>query len=173
MMCLCYRTLLYRGDFWFLSALFVSRLIYWIIAKLSKENDGLIYLLCIFLFIVGYYMQYKYPTQFFWWLDHALLLIPFIALGQAVRKNGWRFWEKKKHIYVFVWVLTIILSYMGFLIKDCFYYVPGITQGLLNTNWSMFLPLVLLSVFGSTSFLLMCKKLRKIGFWNILEETLY
>lgn len=146
--------ILYGGNYWFLSALFVSRLLYWFIYRLPISANAAI---CVVSFIIGFYyssLPHKYEL---WWFVHALCLLPYLGLGQLFKQiSGNILFKYTKYyiaLYVFLFFITVGLSKMGLLQKDCFFDVPGVTQGFINLNLTMFIPLFILSVSGSLAIL--------------------
>lgn len=151
------RIVLYGSEYWFLTVLFISRIIYCILNKYAKLYVGII---SITFFLFGYTLQLIRPSQYYWWFDHVLLLIPFLYLGHLVKSNNKIFTLTPK-LYIPLLGLTIFGAHYGILRIDYFYHVPAITQALINTNVRMFFPLILLSISGSLMLLYISKKINK------------
>lgn len=151
--------ILFGGSYWFLSALFISRILYWFINRCPAT---LVAILCIVSFIVGY-QQCRIPHKYeYWWYVHALCMMPYLGLGQFLRHYNQHLINVKIFpysllIYVSTLLLTVILTREGLLQKDCFFDVPGVTLGFINLNRNMFFPLLILSISGSTTLLGLCR----------------
>lgn len=150
--------LFYGGRYWFLSALFIARLLYWLCSQHGKE---ITIVLCVLSFIIGYALGIYYHGVEYWWFVHALLLMPYLGIGQILKKTNVPNMKMASSLFFFIMALTIFFSHYGWLRIDYFYHVPGITQKLLNTNLTMFIPLVLLSVSGSLWIISMCKMISR------------
>lgn len=138
--------ILYGGRYWFLSALFIARILYWICNQFNYKTK---YALCVFSFCIGYILSMFYHGREYWWFIHSLLLMPYLGIGQAL--NSFEIPSVKLlsvALGIFM-ISTIALAYFGILHIDYYYHVPGITQKLLNNNFTMFVPLIILSVVGS------------------------
>lgn len=167
-----WRTILYGGDFWFISAMFVARALYWIVDRISIKKDYIKFLWCVVFFIVGFMLQLNLSVQIYWYLNHALLLMPFIGIGQYFKKKGFPSWLRKTvWIYPLILMIVILLAYNGLLRRDYFYYVPGITFAFVNLNWSMLIPLLLLAIFGSMALISISKDLDKCAFLEYIGRN--
>lgn len=150
--------LFYGGRYWFLSALFVGRLLYWICSQHAKEITSI---LCVLSFIIGYALGICYHGVEYWWFVHALLLMPYLGIGQILKRTNVPNVKMASSLFFLMIALTISFSHYGWLRIDYFYHVPGITQKLLNINLTMFIPLVLLSVSGSLWIISMCRMISR------------
>ena len=56
--------LFYGGEFWFLSSLFLARLMYWSISRLFSDRS--LALLCIIFFVIGYSLN-SFPHKYECW----------------------------------------------------------------------------------------------------------
>lgn len=156
--------ILWGSGYWFLTALFVSRIIYCILIKYANKYVGIISLA---LFLFGYALQLIRPQQYFWWFDHALLLTPFLYLGHLVKSND-KYNAKTPLLYFSTLIVTVFAAHYEILRIDYFYHVPAITQALINLNLSMIIPSILLSVSGSLMLLYVAKRINQ----NIFLEYL-
>ena len=167
--------LYFGGNYWFLSAMFIARLSYWTIKRIT-HNSVFISILCCLSFILGFLLR-QLPRDFeYWWFVHALLMIPYLRLGDCFRhisteKEISRSIPYTVLCYILVLSLTILLTKTGLLKIDSYYYVPGITQRLFNINLSMLLPLVALSTIGSFTILGMSKSISSNSFLEYLGQN--
>lgn len=100
-----FRTLLlYGGPYWFLSALFLSKLIYWLINRFINDNTLKIFilLLCVF---VGVYMYNEFESYNYWYLFHSLMLVPFLYIGKLVNKVN------MNTSYIFLYIAVLCICY--------------------------------------------------------------
>ncbi|MBQ4484466.1 MAG: acyltransferase family protein [Prevotella sp.] len=144
--------LMYGGQFWFLSALFIARLIYWVLYNNFSGNKTIVY--SIILFVIGFAMSFLYNYYEFWWFIHALLLTPYLCLGQLLRNHNMIPFRLAAILFTITLVVTVILSSIGFLRVDYaditfVLKVPAIVRSFINMNSSMIVSLILLSVTGS------------------------
>ena len=84
--CLSY---LISGIPWFLSALFISKIIYWAISR-AIQSQLLKWLLVAVVFIVGLFIKESTSLLNNWSYQHAMLILPFLALGSLAKtvNNG-------------------------------------------------------------------------------------
>lgn len=149
----CKKFIMYGGDYWFLSALFLARLLFWVIERYPMTYVGII---CSISFILGFVLSLLPHEYEYWWFVHSLCLMPYLFIGKIIKEKN--IFDRRKILitslaYFFIFIVTVILSREGFLRKDCFFDVPGVTQGFININFTMFLPLVILSLIGSVAVL--------------------
>lgn len=167
------RIFLCGGGYWFLSALFIARFIYWVINKCPSK---LIFFICITSFVLGFVLS-SLPHEYeYWWFVHALCLLPYLGFGQYLKKHAEIVTSKKYDAYYIVFffisfAVTVLLSKIGILQKDCFFDVPGVTLGFINLNMSMFIPLVFLSVFGSLLLLSISRRISSSSFLEFLGKN--
>ncbi len=138
--------LFFGGRYWFLSALFVAKMLYWMCIR---YHQNMRYVLCVLSFSIGYVLSIYYHGREYWWFVHALLLMPFLEIGYVMKSFKIPSIRVLSVVFGILLVLTIVFSHFGLLRIDYYYHVPGITQKLLNNNFTMLVPLVLLSVVGS------------------------
>lgn len=168
MLSLLNNILYYGGEFWFLSSLFLAKIIYCFLYKVFHKIGGntLLFFISIALFISCYIILILIPGPYYWYIDHTFLLLPYFCVGQLLRTKQYEFNKKSDFFYMALLPLCIFLSYKGIIKSEYFYFVPGITLKLINTNISNLLPLLLLSFSGSF-FLLRLSKI--ISHNTILE----
>ena len=140
---------LYGGSYWFLSALFVARILYGIFFRWVGEHR--IYYVCALLFVLGFILSTLPHKYEFWWFYHAVILMPYMGYGQYLKKKEYNFNDLRIvcPIYLILYTTTIVLAHYGILKIDYYYHCPGITQMFINVNLSMLLSLIVLSIFGS------------------------
>jgi fucose 4-O-acetylase-like acetyltransferase len=135
------------GTYWFLSSLFLARIIYWVACN-KIEKKSIQNIVCIVVFIIGFIANRLYQGLQPWYFVHALLLMPFLHIGQLLKHYELKQTKYSAILFGVSLLATITLSHRGVLQIDYFYHVPGISSKLLNMNLSMFIPFVLLSVSG-------------------------
>jgi len=139
--------LFYGGYYWFLSSLFLARIIVWIVTNWVDNIRSKI-IVNILLFVIGFIFGMFYHGFEPWWFIHALLLTPYISIGMLLKKHEINY-VKASLLFTISFIITIVLSHINILNIGYFYHVPAITQMLINLNPSMFISLILLSVTGS------------------------
>lgn len=153
------RILIYGGDYWFLSSLFLARILYWAINRYCNKTGVLI--ISVFSFCLGFLLR-QLPKEYeVWYFVHALFLMPYMSLGHYLRSENIDMKRLKWAIPVFVisFAITILLSFYGILHKDSSFDVPAITYSFMNLDYSTIVPLVLLSIFGSLTLIYLSMKI--------------
>lgn len=143
------------GGFWFLDALFLSTSIYMCIYRALRKNSLLISLLFL---VIGCAMYYFHlPNS--WNVQQALLLLPFIYMGQKLKSV-----TMKKQYEDIAIVLFILIT-----ICDLIFNIPlGGIMGKISLNL-LWLPLLLVQSFCGTLFVIKLSK--KIGKSYVLETV--
>ena len=157
--------ILYGGAYWFLSTLFLTKVFYWVVVN-KIESKNIQNVLILLIFAIGFNVNVFYQGIQPWYFVHMLLLLPFLHMGQMLKKYGIKNMWFAVAIYCGSFLITSVLSHEGILRIDYFYHVPGISLKLLNMNYSMLISFILLSVSGCLFFLNVCKR---IGSNRILE----
>ena len=151
-----YKIIFYGGSYWFLSALFLARIVYYVLHRWA--HPLFIALFCFLSFIAGYFLSSLPQRYELWWFVHALCMLPYLGVGQILKQYWGKIDINKYYLFfiiafIFIFFVTVVLARTEILQKDCFFDVPGVTQGYINLNKTMLVPLVLLSVLGSLSLL--------------------
>ncbi len=153
--------IIYGGDYWFLTALFLSRVIYWIVSRYCR--GALNYIIVFSSFIVGFLLCHVSFTYEYWYFIHVLLLMPFLALGNYLRMGSIKIKMDSVFsipLYIIILALTILLFRLGILQKDSYFDVPAITYTFINLNYTTLLPLVLLIISGYFAIIQLSKRIR-------------
>ena len=77
---------LYGCGYWFLTALYVSKLIYYAVSNnITKEvaRGGIMLILCT----IGYLLHKYMPNHNYWYIQHSLLMVPFLYVGQVIKQH--------------------------------------------------------------------------------------
>lgn len=140
---------MFESGVWFLHAIFLSRLMYWIINHYIKKCTYQIFI-CLILYIIGFigiYLDF-YP---YFWIAHSLVLTIFILIGKLCKEkfinSGW--------ICLFVFCISVVV------LHSCGYRLPYIVQNLVCENFIDILIIPLLSISGSVGFIWVCKLIGK------------
>ncbi len=79
------RIILYGGGAWFITAMFLSRVMYKIALQIRK--DQIRYCALIVIWIVGVVFDYYIPNDYeFWYLPKAMIFTPYFEVGRIVNK---------------------------------------------------------------------------------------
>ena len=104
------------GGSWFLSALFISKLIYWLYEKYFRRNCFLDLLFFSFIFLSGVIL-YNYKIINIWSYQHGLILTPFLYIGRKMRENE-HFVLKYKKFYLYaggaLFIVMFLMQYYEF-----------------------------------------------------------
>lgn len=106
------KILIGRGCYyWFLSALFIAKIIFYIINK--RIDDVKLKLIFSFLLPIGlFFLDQEQKIYNFWYFEQAIYLLPFIAIGNCYKNKEHIFNNKYTIISLFVYLLLI------FILKD-------------------------------------------------------
>ena len=128
---------------WFLDALFIAKLIYWLILKLIN-NRFIISLLCLCVFLVGFILfKNNIPFKDYGNVCHAMMLTIFLFVGQEL-KNRQTDLQRKT-----LWGGAVFLSVLLYIsLLDIA--VPFITNKI-SIDWRSLIPFFILSVSGSVT----------------------
>ena len=156
------------GAFWFLTALFLSKLIFrvWMSVLCRMKMTPHVYynlltgVFCALLYLIGC-LLHQNGVRDVWWFEHGLTLTMFLYVGQLFRQFGM---TDKMLVFGFVYVALIVsISLLG--IRH-----PYITAGLNAYAWD--LPLfLLLAVLGSMMTLYISKLISKNKFLEYLGKN--
>lgn len=128
----------YGSGYWFLSALFISKVLYFILHKMGLKNiyiffvSILLLVFVIYIFDAYHSLVARDDNHFknsinFWYIFHAMYLFPFICIGRAFRK--YNFFDNKycKYISILFPIVLIPLILRGIKLPSLTYYI-GITR---------------------------------------------
>jgi len=148
----------FGGPYWFLSSLFLSKIIYWIENRFVKSTK-IKFTISLLLLIIGICISNRYSFVEYWYILHALVFPLFLLVGQ-IEKNK-QFHSNK---YVFGCSL-LIYGILIFLLKEH----PSITAVIAVSD--AYIPcFIILSVCGSFILLYICKKISSCGFLERLGK---
>lgn len=153
---------------WFLDALFISKFIYWWGHKYI-QNKKLLGFFMLLLFIIACFVQIYIDQEDYLSINHALFLTPFIWLGKVMKNNKL---DGKIGLTCLVLYLSVSIMISLFGIER-----PYITRKIV-VSVSTIIPLAILSVSGTLSFVWICKLLKSnrileyIGFNSIIYYCL-
>ena len=165
-----------NGIHWFLAALFISKLLYWVLIKVTK-NGIVEWLMVAGLFILGLVFRESTLLPNNWSYQHALLMLPFLALGKWVNiwnMEGFQIFKYRVEmgeilktrcltvvsvVYFLLIALWQVLGLkLGFPAVDAFIDVHYIT-----------VPFHLAFAVGGTAFILIiAQALQKVGWVNLM-----
>ena len=143
----------FNSGLWFLDALFISKLLYWGIGKIFKNNVTSL-VACLVLFAVGLALFLHFRKDF-GSIEHALMLTFFLLIGQMLKKN-------KDGLLKWHVILALLILYFGaFLLLPKFgAKVPFITNRI-QLEWLSLPFFFILSVCGSIVIIYLCKIIGK------------
>lgn len=137
---------LHGGGFWFLSALFVSKMSYYTIVKYLDNFLQRIVLLLFFV-VIGFWLNGISAKYDIWFFHYALCLTIFIEFGRIISNSNMKYLLMWSVIYI----ILCFIMYWGNLHK------PVVALG---TNCRIYeAPLYLLSAFGGSCLVISFSKL--------------
>ena len=151
--------ILYGGNFWFLPCLFIGRLMYYALSCYFTGKR--LALVCALFFIVGVAIN-PFPRQYeFWWFAHAVILMPYLGVGQYLRNRDLSFLNHYMLLSlacVFIFVTTALFSHIG-LLKTDDSSMPMIVKQVRGLNVTTILPFILISLSGTFMVFAVSKKI--------------
>lgn len=155
------KLLFFLGDYWFLTALFFSKLLYWLLKK-SIANNTMLFFILLILSILGVYMNSLkcYPNLYYH--QHFLAFTLFIAIGNVFKKVIIS--DKIGKIAVALFAVSLVLLF-------CFnVHIPEIVSvfSIKLTEYPLFL---YLSVCGTIACLSICKMIGNCQLFEYLGQN--
>lgn len=145
------RTFVEEGGFyWFLSSLFLAKLMAWCVNLI--QNVRLRFLILLLSFVLGLYLYQSTKVYNLFFFQHAMMLMPFLFIGKALRQKEILLDKYGHFISLGFFIVVMMLSLHGF-------EIPTITRNITVTLTSVPLFLVL-SVCGSLAILYVSKQIR-------------
>lgn len=129
------------GGYWFLSALFVSKLLCFFLFKLERKWK--VFVICVVLHILGLHLYVDSVCENYWYFQHALMLTIYLFVGKMFK----RYLDYNISLFVLIanWLLYVsIILLMLYLHFD----VPRISAKIVIDKFLIF-PHLVLSVWGS------------------------
>lgn len=140
--------ILYGGTFWFLSALFVAKIIYWLLHKYLQDKVVWRVFILLLLTLIGFAFNVMPEKYDFWYFHYAFSLIIFLEIGILI-KHGW----SNILIYMSLAVYIIVCIYL---------YLSGAHKPVvaLGSNCQMMeIPLYLIAASSGTILMIWCSML--------------
>ena len=136
-----------HSGYWFLDAMFISKILYWFIHKLTTSSRIKLLITSI-IFLIASYVHIYVPYRDYFYINHALFLTFFICLGDIIKNISF----SRKHTLASICIYMFSLS--GILMLH--FEIPFITNKI-QVNLYTTIPLLLLSSLGSLLCLWICK----------------
>ena len=116
---------LFGGHYWFLQALFIAKIIYWVINKQFSSKFA-IFFFCLIIALGGNYLNQYDIIPNFWFHRHAMDLCLYIALGCILKNHlGNSFFRTSTVIYIFTIVLLLVFNgHIPYLTRSFSYSLP-------------------------------------------------
>lgn len=106
---------------WFCFALFLSKIIYWVVSKLTNSTMRLIIVVLLSITACWLNKQNLGPNILYYW--HGIAMVLFLEIGQHIKNNTSRFFSLKSTIIcAIIFAITWVSSYL------LFGYFPFITS---------------------------------------------
>lgn len=143
------------GSFWFLAALFLSKLTFYVISKFLS-NLKVVGIIVIILHIVGFYMFENSICRNYWYFQHSMMLTIYLYVGQRIKESKILFDSKKLTLslwggYLITVSIILILGYES----------PHIAHNVTITNIT-FIPHFMFSIWGAILILVTAKQFKTI-----------
>lgn len=134
------KLVIYWGHDWFLSSLFLSRIIYWMISRFV-ETELFKTIICVIIVVIGF-ICHDLTVPNIWFFQHAFAMTIFLCLGNLIKKLSIdevkRMIKVGTLVFLILWTLLFVFSFR----------IPSLNAGFKVT--SLDIPLyILLSLSGS------------------------
>lgn len=139
------------GVYWFLSALFISKMTYWLVNKFICEKCHTIFF--IILFVGGLFLYQTEIIHNYFFFQHAMMLSVFLLLGKEIKKYENLLSKYISMLSFTFFVMVLVLSFLEI-------GIPAITRDITVTPLSSML-FLLLSTLGSITALFFAKAISK------------
>jgi fucose 4-O-acetylase-like acetyltransferase len=151
---------------WFLTALFVAKIVMYCILKYVKCNNIWKFLLLMLLMLIGCSLYNKKVVLNLWYFEHALVLLPFLFVGVMLRNH-----KPRKHEDVMFLLLGGAFLGVAIMMK---YFEIGLAcpyiVGILGVFWGNFWLCLLMGVSGSLALFVICQKIGKCRWLEYLGK---
>lgn len=148
------------GFYWFLSSLFIAKFMAWYVNLI--ENSRLRILILFMSFGLGLYLYQSTKVYNLFFFQHALMLMPFLFFGKALRQKENLLDKYGNFISLGFFIVVMTLSMLDV-------EIPTITRNITVTLTSMPLFLVL-SVCGSLAILYVSKQIKNSMVLEVLGK---
>lgn len=105
------RPSLVAASLWFVCALFMCQLLFFMLCKMLGNKRMPLLFLCLCLFFVSVFCNWECTR--FWQLDYALLFLPFYAVGTCGR-TIWLSWMLQKDHFYLQWTMSALFAGCSF-----------------------------------------------------------
>lgn len=151
------------NGFWFLSSLFVAKIIFYCLNKFAGNMKTIVFVtIILYSAFVVVHNFFSMVSNYWCWI-HAFGLFPYLVLGQALRR-----WNVMKHNRILLAVggvyVVILLLYLSLGVK-----IPRITGGV-YVPLVQAVPSLILSVTGTLFLLYVCKKINRVAWLECLGK---
>ena len=105
---------IHNGPLWFLPCLFVVKIIYWGLFKLTKGNKAMLAGAVVLTMVIGYFTKYlAFNDNFPWSINTAMIVTVFFAAGSFIRPysnfiESVQWWMILFVVVVHIYLVTVI-----------------------------------------------------------------
>lgn len=149
---------------WFLTALFVAKIIMYGIRKWIKIGDVWIFLILLLGMLVSCSIYNKKLVLNIWYFEHALMLLPFLFFGSVLKKHSQ--WLDKEKLLVCLGLGFILVAILMKLFHLPYPYIVGVVGMFWGNFWLCFL----MGVSGSLMLFVICRWIGKCGWLEYLGK---
>lgn len=154
-----YMELCMTGGHWFLTTLFLSKMVVYLQRQFFDRNPILVFTVYLLLMLLGSVLYNKNVFPNVWYFKHALLLQPFLYIGTWLRKNP-KWVDKPYNI-----LIGIAMLLLAFLMPRFGLPFPYI-MGAIGVFWGNFLLCVVMVMSGTLMVFAVSKNIQE---WKPLE----
>lgn len=149
---------------WFLTALFVAKIVMYCILKYVKCNNVWKFLLLMLLMLIGCSLYNKNVMLNLWYFEHAMMLLPFLFVGVLLREHKPREHEDVAFLLLGGAFLCVAIIMKYYKIGLAYPYIIGVP----GCFWGNFWLCLLMGVSGSLALFVICQKIGKCRWLEFL-----
>lgn len=158
-----YKGICMTGGHWFLTSLFLSKMVLYFQQKYYKEKSFWTFVILLIIMLLGSILYNRNIFPNIWYYKHTMILLPFLFIGTWLRKNPQ--WIDKSYNKFAGFGIIIVAFFMQRFGMPYPYIV-----GAIGVFWGNFLLCVIMVVFGSLMIFSLSKKMQKFRLLEILGK---
>lgn len=158
-----YLQLCWTGGHWFLTTLFLAKIVLFFQQKFYDKNTIIVFVALLLLMLLGTILYNKNILPNIWYFKHTMILLPFLYVGIVLRKN--QQWIDRSYNIpsgMGVLALAFLMRYIGL----PYPYIVGA----IGVFWGNFLLCVVMVVSGSLMIFSISKKIQGCKYHELLGK---
>ena len=147
---------------WFLTALFVAKMLMYGMQRYLKCNVAWKSILLLILMLVSASLYNKKVVTNVWYFEHALLLLPFMYFGILLRNH--QSWKHEKLLFLMLGAANLALAVTMKWLHLPYPYIVG----MVGVFWGNFWLCVLMGISGTLGLFVICERMNRCKWLEFL-----